>query len=650
MLKQKLTFYGYIILAIATVGFCLQCSRFGGRSASADEDDASKWQNLGADAQYVGMNTCRSCHEAIYQSFIKTGMGRSFGPATAGRTAGNFHHNKPLYDTYKDLYYQPYLKDSLLFVKEFRLKGHDTIYSRKEQISYIIGSGHHTNSHIINENGYLYQAPFTYYTQKGEWDFPPGFENGQNSRFSREIGIECMSCHNTLPGFDSGSVNKFSYVPDGINCERCHGPGSIHVKNKLAGKLTDTSKGPDYTIVNPRKLPYNLQIDVCQRCHLQGDAVLKPGKTFFDFRPGMKLRTVMDEFLPVYENQEHGFLMASQAERLQKSQCFLKTQNKAQDQRLNCITCHNPHISVKYTPEQYFLDKCRGCHKNAHHQDPQVLQTAGSNCISCHMPKSSAIDIPHVTITDHDIRIVKPQKDNGAIGIGKFKGLACINDKNPDSLTMARAYLYFYEKFEHRAENLDSALKYLKSFSAEKYPADYMYYYYQKNNFQMVVNTVAHATVPLRDAVCNYQAGQAYFNLRQLPQSILYFKKACELQPYNLEYHVRLATAYTYARDFVAARKELGFVIKQNPETASAWNMLAFVDLATNNFDEARKNLDKTFLLDPDYEPGHINMVKYYIARNMFKEAKIEVNNILKRNPGSEEAKAQKQLLERAGV
>lgn len=166
----------------------------------------------------------------------------------------------------------------------------------------------------------------------------------------------------------------------------------------------------------------------------------------------------------------------------------------------------------------------------------------------------------------------------------------------------------------------------------------------------MVVNTVAHATVPLRDAVCNYQAGQAYFNLRQLPQSILYFKKACELQPYNLEYHVRLATAYTYARDFVAARKELGFVIKQNPETASAWNMLAFVDLATNNFDEARKNLDKTFLLDPDYEPGHINMVKYYIARNMFKEAKIEVNNILKRNPGSEEAKAQKQLLERAGV
>ncbi len=650
MLKKKVTFFGSIILTITAISICLQCSRFGGKTSPENNGEASKWQNLGADAQYVGMKTCRSCHEAIYQSFIKTGMGKSFGPATAQRTAGNFHHNAPLYDKYKDLYYLPYLKDSLLFVKEYRLNNSDTVYARTEKINYIIGSGHHTNSHIINENGYLYQAPFTFYTQKGDWDFPPGFENGQNSRFSREIGIECMSCHNTLPGFVSGSVNKYSFVPDGIGCERCHGPGSLHVKNKLAGLIADTSKGPDYTIVNPKKLPYDLQIDVCQRCHLQGDAVLKPGKTFFDFRPGMKLSTVMDEFLPVYQNQEHGFLMASQAERLQKSQCFLKTQNKEQEDRLNCMTCHNPHISVKYTPEQYFLDKCKGCHINTHHNDPKVLQTSGSNCITCHMPRSSAIDIPHVTITDHDIRVVHPQKDNGAVGIGKFLGLSCINEKHPDSLTMARAYMYFYEKFEHRSENLDSAFKYLKSFSPEKYPADYIYFYYQKNNFQMVLNTISHSTVALQDAVSNYQVGQSYFNLRQLQQAVLYFKKSCDLQPDNLEYHVKLATAYTYARNFDAAKSELNFVVHENPKTIAAWNMIAFVDLASNRFDDARKSLDETFALDPDYEPGHINMVKYYIAVNKFKEARQEISKILKRNPESEEAKAQLELLNKAGV
>ena len=572
-------------------------------------------------------------------------MGKSFGLATKHKSAANFHHNAPLYDKYKDLYYQPYWQDTLLMVKEYRLKGHDTVYSRIEHINYIIGSGHHTNSHIVNEDGYLYQAPFTFFTQKGEWDFPPGFENGYNSRFSREIGIECMSCHNSYPGFEEGSVNKYNYIPDGINCERCHGPGSLHVKNKLAGRITDTSKGPDYTIVNPKKLPYKLQIDVCQRCHLQGDAVLKPGKTFFDFRPGMKLSDVMDEFLPVYQNQDHDFLMASHAARLQKSKCFLQTQNRKTGEKLNCITCHNPHISVKYTPEQFFLDKCTGCHRNAHSKDPQVLQTAGSNCISCHMPPSTAIDIPHVTITDHDIRVLQPEKDNGAIGIGKFKGLTCVNDQHPDSITLTKAYLYFYEKFEHRPENLDSAWKYLQSFSPEKYPIEYIYYYYQKNDDKMVVNTAAYAKTPLSNAVCNYQVGQAYFNLKQVPEAVLYMKKAVEIQPYNLDYRVRLATAYTLEKDFSSATSQLKFVIKENPKISQAWNGLAFVDLATNHLEDAKINLEKTFALDPDFEPGHINMVKYYIAVNKFKEAREEINNILKRNPNSEDAKTLKRMI-----
>ena len=266
------------------------------------------------------------------------------------------------------------------------------------------------------------------------------------------------------------------------------------------------------------------------------------------------------------------------------------------------------------------------------------------------MPPSTAIDIPHVTITDHYIRVVKPEKDNGAIGIGKFEGLSSVNDKHPDSMTVAKAYMYFFEKFEHRTENLDSAYKYLQSFSSETHPIEYIYYYYQRNDDKMVVNTAVYAKTKLNDAVCNYQVGQSYFNLGQLPQSIIYLKKAVEMQPYNLNYHVRLATAYTFAKDFPTAEKEISFVIKENPKIASAWNGLAFIDLATNRFDDAKANLKKTFALDPDFEPGHINMVKYYIAINKFKDARNEINEILKRNPNSMEAKAQKELLDRAGI
>jgi hypothetical protein len=63
--------------------------------------------------------------------------------------------------------------------------------------------------------------------------------------------------------------------------------------------------------VNPAKLPVALQLDVCQRCHIQGNAVLAEGKSFFDFRPGMPLSDVMNVFMPVYKGQEDEHIMAS---------------------------------------------------------------------------------------------------------------------------------------------------------------------------------------------------------------------------------------------------------------------------------------------------------------------------------------------------
>src|SRR5207249_3228795 len=142
----------------------------------------------------------------------------------------------------------PFWNNDSLFFKEFRLSGKDTIYQRTENVNYIVGSGQHTNSHITDVNGYLYQAPMTFYTQSGKWDLPPGFENGHNSRFSRKIELECMTCHNAFPKIIAGSENKYEDVPTGINCERCHGPGEAHVKAKLAGKIVDISKEIDYSI------------------------------------------------------------------------------------------------------------------------------------------------------------------------------------------------------------------------------------------------------------------------------------------------------------------------------------------------------------------------------------------------------------------
>ena len=163
-------------------------------------------------------------------------MGQSFDRASKEKSSADFNGHEPVYDSSSNYYYYPYWANDTMYIREFRLSGTDTIHSRTERVDFIIGSGQHTNSHMVDRNGYLYQAPVTFYTQNGLWDLAPGFENGQNSRFGRVIKMECLTCHNAIPKKQEGSVNKYHAIPNGIDCERCHGPGSVHIKEKLAGK------------------------------------------------------------------------------------------------------------------------------------------------------------------------------------------------------------------------------------------------------------------------------------------------------------------------------------------------------------------------------------------------------------------------------
>ena len=145
------------------------------------------FRNLGDSAEYVGMNTCLSCHKNVHDTYKETGMGRSFDLARPWRSDATFDEHAIVYDKDLDYYYKPFFRDSILYVLEFRLEGKDTVHKRMERIDYIIGSGHHTNSHMIHRNGYLFQAPITFYTQEGKWDLAPGYEKGASSRFNRII-------------------------------------------------------------------------------------------------------------------------------------------------------------------------------------------------------------------------------------------------------------------------------------------------------------------------------------------------------------------------------------------------------------------------------------------------------------------------------
>ena len=66
--------------------------------------------NLSDTVQYVGMATCRSCHDEVHKTFSQTGMGRSFHYATRQKSDAIFDKHALVYDTLNDFYYFPFLK------------------------------------------------------------------------------------------------------------------------------------------------------------------------------------------------------------------------------------------------------------------------------------------------------------------------------------------------------------------------------------------------------------------------------------------------------------------------------------------------------------------------------------------------------------
>ncbi len=664
----------FLSVTIALVGLLKFCDTpHTNITEQVSKKDSSLYLNHSDSAKYVGMNTCKQCHQSIYNTFIKTGMGKSLGIATKEKSSADFS-NANIYDKYSDMHYNAFWKSDSLYFKEYRLEKRDTVFSRTEQVNFIIGSGQHTNSHLQSVNRYFNQMPMTFYTQKKHWDLPPGFENGVNTHFTRKIGLECMSCHNGYPNFVLGSENKYNSIPTGIDCERCHGPGSMHVAERQTGSKVDTSKFIDYSIVNPAKLSIDRQFDLCQRCHLQGNAVLKEGKSFYDFKPGQKLSDYISVFLPKYKNADEDFIMASHADRLKQSACFIKSYEKAKNKNslkpykdaMTCVTCHNPHVSVRETNTEVFNDACNKCHQSAVNSQKSQLEAAHhqlknwNNCVSCHMPATGSTDIPHVSVHDHYIRkpISKKEQDK----IKTFVGLYSINEKNPSALTKALAYINQYEKFEQENKYLDSAIVLLKDQSANDLFTNLralIQLYYIKQDFKKVIfylnqageqkcfNTIfVKQSYDNLDAWTCYRIAESYYNTNNVPGSVKWFKQAVTLAPYNLDFRNKLGSTLAALNNFNDAITQFEFIIKENPKHVSALTNLGFIRLSQGSKAEAMRLYTIAQKIDPDYEPLLLNLAGYYAFLKNKKEAKRYLEVILKKNPQNQKAKMALQQVE----
>lgn len=576
------------------------------RPASSDysdkEENTFAFLNHHDSVKYLGAQACEPCHLDKFNSFLETGMGSSFGIADSLKSAAYHNPSTLVYDTLLDLYYCSRWNQGRLFIDEFRLLNKDTVHFRTEAIDYIIGSGQHTNSHLIERNGYLFQAPLTFYTQNKLWDLPPGFRTS-NSRFARRIEMECISCHNALPVNDPSAAHKYLSIPKGIDCERCHGPGQLHVAYRMSGQSMDAkSHIKDNTIVNPSRLPWDLQVDVCQRCHLQGNAVLNEGKQFTDYRPGMKLSDVFTVFMPHYQ-EGSPFKMAAHAERLQQSKCFIESNKKDNSvQKITCITCHNPHVSVKKTGTDIFNKACINCHTSQsaticskiHHNEFK-----SANCVACHMPATGSEDIPHVTVHDHYIR--KEYSDLNQKP-KNLLGLKPINTTHTDTLTLFAAYISYYEKFEHNPFFLQKASELLPFLSNDEYAFSLkIYYYYTRSDFGTIRKlSKLKSTTKQWDAWTAYRIAMSFKHAKEYGSAKSWLDKALEKQSKFIPFLIAKASVLIDDAQYNLASQVLQEVRRLDPKEELLYSEEARLYFHTQNIREANIAARKALELDPN--------------------------------------------------
>src|SRR5262245_22133863 len=357
-------------------------------------------------ASYVGAEACRSCHAEVWSTFSRTGMGRSFYPLTADRVIEDWTKNNTFSSGKSGLHYRMERRDGRFYMRQFLDdgRGGETAVDERELL-YVVGSAHHSRTYLVSWGGKLFQAPVCWYPRDELWDLCPGYEM-DNDYFSREIGRTCVFCHNgrmtLLPETRNAYVEPY---PHGINCERCHGPGSEHVARWARGE-SPTGAG-DPSIVNPRRLTPELRMQICFQCHL-GDSkaterVARQETPLEDFRPGQPIARAMVP-LRFAEATAHDFGRSAQADRMMLSRCFTESGGK-----MECVTCHNPHVTVyrKDRPADFFTSKCLGCHEKTSCTAPAAARAATSppdDCVACHMRRGEPDDHRHADFTDHWIR------------------------------------------------------------------------------------------------------------------------------------------------------------------------------------------------------------------------------------------------------
>lgn len=330
-------------------------------------------QDNSKQAEYAGSRECTSCHRGIARD-------HAVSP-----------HAQALQDTSRK-------KDAILGdftsgndVRTVQLPGEDQPRPfTADDIAFAVGAGRNVQRYLykVKTNQYVV-LPAQWNTIKKVWE-----PYNKTDNWFKDPAMDwlqsCAGCHTT--GLDT---EKGKWKDVGVQCEACHGPGSIHVDTaKSAGNRPSKSELVDIhssIVLTP-------DAQVCGQCHSQGTEPKDHRAYPVDYQPGGTL--LDDKVFTLYAPDDSAHWWKSghaKANNMQFNEWLnsahansldvLKKSDQAKD---DCLQCHSG--------EYRFTERLDALYKsgdlNGTPPDMPTLQTAqfGITCVTCHSPHNAAKD------------------------------------------------------------------------------------------------------------------------------------------------------------------------------------------------------------------------------------------------------------------
>jgi tetratricopeptide (TPR) repeat protein len=541
---------------------------------------------------YADPASCVQCHATEAAGYANTGMAHAFYRPNASNSVNSPASSRQFYHVPSGTYYSMTEHEGKYYQRRWQ-QGFDGKPDNVEElpIDYVMGSGNHVRTYLHRESdGSLIELPLAWYAELGgHWGMNPGYDN-PHPMTRRPIAYECMFCHNAYPAIPATAHRDLSAspvysgaLPEGIDCQRCHGPGAAHVKTaQTPGSSIQQIRAQ---ILNPIRLSNERQMQVCEQCHLETTSRSLPDRIrHYDQQPfGYRADQPLDRFNSYFTTDDekgrtNNYEIVNSPYRLRQSLCYLKTGGA-----LTCETCHNPHDLHKGTQSaSYYATICMRCHaatlpkQIALHQHPEA-----NDCVSCHMPKRRTEDVVHAIMTDHLIQRRPPSAKE------------LLADRQEVEETPANSY-----RGEVKRYLLDGEIS---------HPEDSIY----NALAQIIGGSNLDSGIPqLTDEIRAHQPEQAGFSIElgdamrhtgNLSGALSAYRQALAHDPLSSRALRRLGVTLGSAGQQDEALITLQKAIEQEPDNSLLWYERALVESNSADRTKAIADLQKVLQLKPDF-------------------------------------------------